>query len=119
MPLRKLTEDVNEISKGNLTVDVTCGTKVDEINALSCSRQTMVISFGNMINSILASANNVVSTVDVLRNRADKTTEGAKNQSEQASQIATVAEEMSQTITDIAKKARLHRSPHPMQWRQR
>ncbi|MEW6739218.1 MAG: methyl-accepting chemotaxis protein [Nitrospirota bacterium] len=104
-PLQKLTDDVKEISKGNLKVDVTCGTKGDEINALSCAMETMVISFGNMVNSILTSANNVVSTVDVLRARADKTSEGARNQSGQASQIAAAAEEMSQTITDIAKNA--------------
>jgi len=104
-PLQKLTEDVKEISKGNLKVDVTCGTGGDEINALSRAMETMVISLGNMVNSILTSANNVVSAVDVLRARADKTSEGARNQSGQASQIATAAEEMSQTITDIARNA--------------
>jgi methyl-accepting chemotaxis protein len=104
-PLQKLTEDVKEISKGNLKLDVTCGTKGDEINTLSCAMETMVTSFGNIVNSILTSANNVVSTVDVLRNRAEKTSEGARNQSGQAHQIATAAEEMSQTITDIAKNA--------------
>ncbi len=104
-PLQKLAEDVKEISKGNLKVDVTCGTKGDEINTLSCAMETMVISFSNMINSILTASNNVVSTVDILRNRADKTSDGARNQSGQASQIATAAEEMSQTITDIAKNA--------------
>ncbi|BCB95353.1 hypothetical protein JZK55_02750 [Dissulfurispira thermophila] len=104
-PLEKLTEDVKEISKGNLKVDVTCGTKGDEINTLSCAMETMVTSFGNMINSILIASNNVVSTVDILKTRAEKTAEGAQNQSGQASQIATAAEEMSQTITDIARNA--------------
>lgn len=104
-PLTSLTDNVKEISKGNLKVDVTCGSKGDEINTLSCAMETMVISFSNIINSILASANNVISTVDILRNRAEKTTDGARNQSSQAAQIATAAEEMSQTITDIAKNA--------------
>ncbi|GER93099.1 methyl-accepting chemotaxis protein [hot springs metagenome] len=104
-PLEKLTEDVKEISKGNLKVDVTCGTKGDEINTLSCAMETMVTSFGNMINSILIASNNVVSTVDILRAGSQKTAEGAKTQSGQAHQIATAAEEMSQTITDIARNA--------------
>lgn len=102
-PLQKLTEDVTEISKGNLKVDVSCGTKGDEINALSIAMQAMIASLENMINGIQKSANNVVSTVDVLRTTSEKTAEGARNQSAQAHQIATAAEEMSQTITDIAR----------------
>lgn len=102
-PLQKLTEDVTEISKGNLKVDVSCGTKGDEINALSIAMQAMIVSLENMINGIQKSANNVVSTVDVLRTASEKTTEGARNQSAQAHQIATAAAEMSQTITDIAR----------------
>ncbi len=105
-PLQRLTGDVEEISKGNLRVDVVMyGSKGDEIGLLSSAMQTMVASFSKMINSIITSANNVVSAVDVLRNRVEKTAEGAKNQSSQAHQIATAAEEMSQTITDIARNS--------------
>ena len=103
-PLAELTEKSKRLADGDLKVSIECiGT--DEIGILSCSMNTMIHNFNNMINSILSSSSNVVSTVDVLRVRAQKTTEGAQNQSGQASQIATAAEEMSQTITDIARNS--------------
>lgn len=63
-PLRKLTEDVVEISKGNLRINVVCGKKDDEINMLACAMDTMVTSLNNIIDGILTSANDVVS-VDI------------------------------------------------------
>ncbi|MCX8027565.1 MAG: methyl-accepting chemotaxis protein [Thermodesulfovibrionales bacterium] len=104
-PLQNLTNDVNKIAKGDLTLKISYGSKGDEIHALSSSMQTMINAFNSMINKILSSAKNVVSSVDVLKERANKTTQGAQNQSSQATQIATAAEEMSQTITDIARNA--------------
>ncbi|MDA8091166.1 MAG: methyl-accepting chemotaxis protein [Nitrospiraceae bacterium] len=104
-PLQKLTMAVEEISKGNLKIDVIAGADGDEINTLANAMNGMVASFGGIINSIITSANNVISTVDVLRSRAERTAEGAKEQSSQAHQISAAAEEMSQTITDIAKNA--------------
>ncbi len=104
MPLSELTEDVEKITNGDLTVNISHESK-DEIGMLAKGMNKMVQSLSTMINGVLSSSNNVVSTVDVLRARTAKTAEGAQNQSSQASQIATAAEEMSQTITDIAKNA--------------
>ncbi|MDA8085025.1 MAG: methyl-accepting chemotaxis protein [Nitrospiraceae bacterium] len=105
IPLDRLTNHMNDISKGNLSVNMECGSTGDEINALSLSTNAMIDSLNAMINAILASSNNVVNAVDILRARASKTMTGARNQSGQAQQIATAAEEMSQTINDIARNA--------------
>ncbi len=104
-PLQKLTEAAEEISKGNLKMEIIAGADGDEINTLANAMNRMVVAFGSIINSVMMSSNNVISAVDVLRTRAEKTASGAKEQSLQAHQIATAAEEMSQTITDIAKNA--------------
>ncbi len=104
-PLQKLAEAAEEVSKGNLQIDVAAGSEGDEINTVAHAMNKMVVSFSEIISSIIVSANNVISAVDVLRTRAEKTAKGAKNQSSQAYQISTAAEEMSQTITDIAKNA--------------
>lgn len=103
-PLSILTEKVDAISKGNLTISIDSSGR-DEIGSLSKSMNAMVSSLNNMIKGILEGSNRVVSSLRVLNDKAQKTDEGAKNQSAQAHQIATAAEEMSQTITDIARNA--------------
>lgn len=104
-PLYKLAEEVSKISEGNLKVDLVCGSKGDEINALSKSMETMVTSLKKMINNIIRASESVIAVTEVLQSRADTVSRGAKGQSSQAHQIATAAEEMSQTITEIAKNA--------------
>jgi methyl-accepting chemotaxis protein len=68
-PLAELTEKSKDLANGNLKVSIECIGK-DEIGVLSCSMNTMIHNFNNMVNSILTSSNNVVSTVDILRARA-------------------------------------------------
>ncbi len=103
-PLFTLKKRVDEITNGDLTVNIEAENK-DEIGMLAGDMSKMVQSFNNMIKNILGVSGNVVSSVDILRERSQKTADGARNQSGQAHQIATAAEEMSQTITDIAKNA--------------
>ncbi|WP_051179149.1 methyl-accepting chemotaxis protein [Thermodesulfovibrio thiophilus] len=105
IPLKKLTEAVEDISKGNLNIKVQLGSKGDEIHALSCAMEKMVTSIKKTINGVLDSSVNVISSVDVLQHMAHKTAKATQNQSNHAHQIATAAEEMSQTITDIARNA--------------
>lgn len=103
-PLAKLTEKVNGIAKGDLTITIESKGK-DEIASLSNSMNSMVNALNEMIRGILNGSNRVVSSVGVLSDKAQKTDSGAKSQSSQAHQIAAAAEEMSQTITDIARNA--------------
>ena len=103
-PLFTLKKRVDEITNGDLTVNIEAENK-DEIGMLATDMNRMVRSFNNMIKNILGASGDVVSSVDILRERSQKTADGARNQSGQAHQIATAAEEMSQTITDIAKNA--------------
>jgi len=104
-PLRRLTEIAEEISEGNLKVEIPVNNHGDEISVLSNAINRMVGSLNNVLNTISVAASNVISTVDVLKEGSNKTLEGARTQSGQAHQIATAAEEMSQTITDIARNA--------------
>ncbi len=106
-PLRKLTGDIDEVSKGNLKINIEAGEGDDEINTLALAMNGMVTSFSEIINKIIISANDAIAAVDVLRARAGRMTEGARNQSSQAYQISTAAEEMSQTILDIARNANI------------
>lgn len=104
-PLKTLTDHVDEIAKGNLKIKVTCGKKGDEINNLSCHMDTMVTSFGNIIDTVITTANNVTSSTVVLTVSANTSDKHARDESLQTSQIAAAAAEMSQTIVDIANNA--------------
>lgn len=103
-PIEEIAEKMGMIADGDLRVTVDYDGK-DEIGRLVVNMKKMILTFNDMTNGLLSSANNVVSAVDVLKSRALKTAEGARNQSGQAAQIATAAEEMSQTILDISKNA--------------
>lgn len=104
-PLHKLTDEVAKISEGNLNVDLSCGSKGDEINILAGAMETMINSLKKIIKSLLLATEDVITAVGVLRGQADTVSASAKRQSSQAQQIATAAEEMNQTITEIARNA--------------
>ncbi len=104
-PLAGLTAHVDEIAKGNLNVKLICGRKGDEINTLSCHMDTMVTSFGNILDTVVTTANNVTSSTVVLTSSANTADKCAREQATQTSQIAAASGEMSQTIIDIAKNS--------------
>jgi methyl-accepting chemotaxis protein len=104
VPLDRLTEKVEVIANGDLTVRLDHEGR-DEIGRLGGSMNRMVEALNSMIRGIMSSADNVVGAVDVLKARAGKSADGARKQSSQSQQIAASAEEMSQTITDIARNA--------------
>jgi methyl-accepting chemotaxis protein len=103
-PLRRISEDVIAVSKGDLDVSIEYSSN-NEIGDIAENFNKMVQSLKNIIKRILTSSSEVVSAVDVLKERAEKTSEGAQNQHNQTTQAATASEEMSQTITEIAQSA--------------
>ena len=103
-PLTELTEKVEDIARGNLTVKINMDSK-DEIGTLAKYMNQMVNSLNSMIKDILNNSQKLHSSISVLKEKAQNTDSGAKEQSSQAHQIATASEEMSQTITDIARNA--------------
>lgn len=103
-PLVELTESIEEIAKGNLSVKIKSDSK-DEIGMLGNYMNQMVQSLNTMIKGILNSSQRVHSSITILKDKAEKTDSGAKEQSSQAHLIATASEQMSQTITDIARNA--------------
>ena len=104
-PLKLMSDSVERMAGGDLSVRLPDAHTDDEVGRLAQSMNRMVDSFGGMIADILASANRVVSTVDVMTAKVDMTARGAQEQSTPASAIATAAEEMSQTINEIARSA--------------
>ncbi len=104
-PLKTLTDHVDEIAKGNLNIKITCGKKGDEINSLSCHMDTMVTSFGNILDTVVTTANNVTSSTVILTVSANTADKCSRDESSQTAQIAAAAAELSQTIEDIAKNS--------------
>jgi methyl-accepting chemotaxis protein len=104
-PLGRLTEQVREVAKKNLRLDLgTDGTR-DEVMTLKGSIDRMVDVFNEAIKKIISSVSEMTSVVDMLRGMADKSSQGAATQSHQAVHIASVAEQMTTTIGDIARTA--------------
>jgi methyl-accepting chemotaxis protein len=100
-PISRLTQKVELISRGDLTVNMDATGK-DEIAILSRSMANMTDSLRTIIGRIVASADSIVSAVDLLRAMWATTSEGAKSQSAQANGIATAAEEMSTSMRSVA-----------------
>jgi methyl-accepting chemotaxis protein len=103
-PLNDLTEKIELISDGDLTVTVGYDGR-DEVGRVSTSVGKMIASLNGMIGTILTLSRSVVTTIDALQVNAEKTTEGTREQTDQASQISAAAEEMAQTVTTIARSA--------------
>lgn len=103
-PLSGLTEKIESIAGGDLTVRVDSSSG-DEVGILARSVNKMVDSLSRLIGEILSSASSVGVTVKTLKTRAEETEQGAKRQSGQATQIAASAEEMTKTIGSIAQNA--------------
>jgi methyl-accepting chemotaxis protein len=104
-PLKHMSDVVERMAAGDLSVRLDDGHSGDEVGMLAHSMNRMVSSFNTMIADILESANRVVSTVGLVASKVENTARGAQDQSTQASAIATSAEEMSQTINEIARSA--------------
>lgn len=104
-PLKKLTENLEEMIRKDLRVEITEKGERDEVLKISKSLDSMVRVFNEAIKKIIASSSEVSSIVDMLNIMTERTEKGAAEQSSQAAQISTVAEEMSAMINDIAKNA--------------
>ena len=104
-PLKKLTENLEEMIHKDLRVEITEKGERDEVLKISKSLDSMVRVFNEAIKKIISSSSEVSSIVDMLNIMTERTEKGAVEQSTQAAQISTVAEEMSNMINDIAKNA--------------
>src|SRR5208337_3672694 len=90
-PLSEITEKVENLSNGDLTVQIQYAGR-DEAGSLAQSMNLMVSSIRQIVGSIIESSSDVIHSVGSLKAGSERTLEGTNSQSLQAAQIATAAE---------------------------
>ena len=117
-PLRKLTKQVRQVGKGDLTVVIETDRK-DEIGLLTRTFQQMVDDLKTVINGINKNSHNLIETSELLSLNSDKASEvsnqisisiqevseGANTQYRSSEESATTLEQMSNGIQQIAEAA--------------
>lgn len=103
-PLDLYTKKVEEISKGNLDIDIQYDSD-NEIGRLGQLESKMVNNLNKMIIDVLSSANTVVGSVSILLEKQEEALHDANEELQSALNTSGSAEQMNKTIEDIARNA--------------
>jgi len=103
-PIKKTTEVIKMLSKGDLTQDVLVQT-TDEIGDMATSFNEMIKNLRRIFGEINTATNMLASSSEELSATSDNMNKGAQELSSQAEQVVTAMTEVSQTIMDMAKNA--------------
>lgn len=119
-PIKQITQNAEEIAKGNLAVKLINVTTRDEVAALQNSFQQMTINLRDVITHVSDSSNQVAASAEELMASADETmkgtelisssiqlvSDGADQQTFMSDESARSAEESSNAVTQIAEQAK-------------
>ncbi len=103
-PLSELTSISEDVSKGNLNVEI-CHRPTDEIGEVQSSMCKMVSSIKDIVSQMTATTRILAKNADLLRSTAVSLEEETQNQTLQIEQSATAMTQMAQTTQDVAKNA--------------
>ncbi|MGD0887326.1 MAG: methyl-accepting chemotaxis protein [Thermodesulfovibrionales bacterium] len=103
-PLKEGVGVMEQLSKGNLAVDINIRSH-DEVGQLLDAMKVTIENLKATITAIQSSAQSVASASEELSASSGQMSRGVAEQSGRSAQIATSSSEMSQTILDIAKNA--------------
>jgi methyl-accepting chemotaxis protein len=104
-PLRHSIEQVNELSKGNLTVEVERSDLKDEIGILNNALYDLVKKMKGFIGEIQISASNLTSNSTHLSSISEELSQGASEQAANLEEVSSTFEEISATIDQNIEKA--------------
>ncbi|MDZ4185182.1 MAG: methyl-accepting chemotaxis protein [Desulfuromonadales bacterium] len=100
--LKKQADVADQISKGNLTVDVTLASDKDQ---LGLALKTMAEFLNDMVRQIMAASDNVSSGSQALSAAAQEMSQGATEQAASAEEASSSIEEMTANIRQNADNA--------------
>lgn len=106
-PLRRLQEHMEQLGKGNLSIDLPniSSASENEVDRISYSASLMTQNLRKLIRSLLDSVQTLEAQASTAQNTARLNGEEAKALMSQTDQIATAIEEMSTSIRDVANHA--------------
>jgi len=102
-PIRKLDEQAQKISKGNLTLSIETDRK-DEIGSLSKSIATMMTEINNKFKKNQELSEQLSSTAEELSSTSEEISSSSENIASSQQQISKGASEQVSTISDTQKK---------------
>ena len=102
--LAELVENAEEISQGNLTIDVVQRTS-DEIGVLTGAFARMALNLREILTSLTEASASIASATSQINSSTEEMAAGAEEQTSQASEVASAVEEMTKTIVENSKNA--------------
>ncbi|HTY35521.1 MAG TPA: methyl-accepting chemotaxis protein [Bacteroidota bacterium] len=103
-PVRVLAGQAEIIATGDLTVEVTEGSR-DEIGQLSNAFRKMVTSLRDTIGRVGEASSAVASASNQISSSTEEMAAGAQEQTSQAGEVASAVEEMTKTIVENSRNA--------------
>jgi methyl-accepting chemotaxis protein len=103
-PVSKLVKVLDEMSNGDMTMDVEVDRK-DEIGQLLGSVKKMMEKLGNVVGDVRASAVNVASASQAMSSSTEELSQGATEQASSAEEASSSVEEMAANIRQNADNA--------------
>jgi len=103
-PVKKLADDIVEISHGNFTVELPKG-KGDEIGLIQDEMREYVATMRRTISDIQSTSNELEKEANASKNASSKLTSEAKEQSVSMDQIRETMDGMSQAVSELANNA--------------
>jgi methyl-accepting chemotaxis protein len=106
-PLRKLTNNIDAVAKGNLThhFEPCNDESLNEVDLISNSVRSMALELKNLIHALQSSVTQLEEQANSSQNLALTNGKEANEMMAQTDQIATAIEEMSFSIKDVANHA--------------
>jgi len=106
MAIAKLSEATQQVSNGDLTMRVDCGTE-DELKDIETSLNSMVQHLNKTVKSLGSNASLLASASEELSATTNQARSGAREQQSQTDQVAIAMNEMTSTVREIARNAEL------------
>ncbi len=103
-PVADLVEVVDEMSRGNLSLDVTVD-RGDEIGKLLGSVKNMMENVGDVVRNVEAASDNIASASQAMSGSTEQLSQGATEQASAAEEASSSMEEMSSNIRQNADNA--------------
>ncbi|PYI50726.1 methyl-accepting chemotaxis protein [Paenibacillus flagellatus] len=104
-PLIAVTDTVQKVARGDLTVDALTVAQRDEIGTLARSTNDMMSSLTDMIGSVLKSSQSVAATAEQISGSTEDIANGATNQASAAQTVNELFRELSRAIDSVARNA--------------
>ncbi len=106
VPLRHSIEQVNQLSKGNLNIDVSRTNMKNEIGLLNNSLLDLTDKLKTIIGEIQISASNLTYNSTHLSSISEELSQGASEQASNLEEVSSTFEEISATIDQNIEKAK-------------